>query len=117
MAFAMAALFSRSGSLKERHLVTVFAEGRKGDTEKPHAFAEAYPVEDGHRGAVDLAGIVRGGRQGDLPRKGLEIRVPHRERDFPALVAVASCPPPDPFAQAEEAGRASRPVSRCPSAR
>ena len=76
--------------LKESQLVIVFAKGRKGDTEKPHAFAKAYPIKDSHGRAVDFAGIIRGGGQGDLPGKGLEIRVPHRERDLLTFVTVAS---------------------------
>ena len=48
--------------LKERHLVSVFPRGRKGDAEEPHAFAQVYPVEDSDCGAVDFAGVVcRGG--------------------------------------------------------
>ena len=83
--------------LKESHLVVVFAKGRKRDAEKPHACAEAYAIEDSHGRAVDFTGIIRGGGQGGLPRERLEIRVPHGERDLLALVAVASCPPPNPF--------------------
>ena len=103
-AFARAAFFSRSSSEREAS-APIFPEARERNAEEPDALAEAYPVEDGNGGAVDFAGIVRVGRQGGLLRKGFEIRIPDREGDLLAFVAVAPCPPSDPFAQPEKAAR------------